>query len=58
MKFKYYITDTHNGCIKGTNNQDVAKDISYSCDYFVVNSETGEWLTEDGELQQIEDIES
>lgn len=54
-KFRYYITDTLDGVIKGTNDEDVARDLSQSEDYFVVDTETGNWLGSDG-VSPIEDM--
>lgn len=54
-KFRYYITDLFNGCIVGTNNTQDALDMSACEDYFVVDTETGMWLTSGGEeeVQQL-----
>lgn len=48
-KFKYYVTDTTEGMIIGTNSDKEAQDYAASSDYFVVDSTTGEWITDDGE---------
>ena len=48
MKFRYYIADPFSGNVKGTNDEQVAGDYSQSEDFWVVDSETGEWLTPDG----------
>lgn len=56
MAFRYYITDLMDGCIKGTNDEQTAKDFSQSEDYFVVDSERDEWLTSSGERAPIGDV--
>ena len=57
MKFRYYITDTNNGIVSGTDDPDLAHDFSLSDDYFVVDSDTGEWLHANGGLEDILDID-
>lgn len=54
-KFKYYVTDLFDGRVKGTNSDTVARDLADSSDFFVVNSETGSWLTEGGEDADIKE---
>ena len=44
MKFRYYVTDLMDGMIKGTNSRKVAQTYAESEEYFVVDSETGEWF--------------
>lgn len=48
MKFRYYITDSENGIVKGTDYESLAQKFAASYDYFVVDSETGEWLQPNG----------
>jgi len=43
-KFRFYIADISDGSIKGTNNEQDAKDLSASDNFYVVDSETGETL--------------
>lgn len=45
MKFKYYITNLFEGAVEGTNDDDKASAMAESEDFFVVDAETGEWLT-------------
>lgn len=54
--FSYYITDTMDGEIKGTNDESVAVDFSLSEDYFVVCVATNQWLRADGERVPVADI--
>lgn len=54
MKFRYYITDTLEGLIVGTNDSVYALAAASSEDYFVVDSETGEWLTSSGKALPVE----
>ena len=48
MPFRYYITDLNQGAIVGTNDSLVVENLSQSEDYFIVDSDTGEWVTPDG----------
>ena len=43
--YKYYITNSFNGSIEGTNSKEVAYEASMSCDYFVLEVETGKWIS-------------
>lgn len=45
MKFRYYITDTFQGEILGTNSNELAKTFAECEDYFVVDCETAKWMT-------------
>ena len=45
MKFRYYITNTFDGCIEGTNDTERAEELAACEEYFIVDTETGEWLT-------------
>jgi hypothetical protein len=56
MKFKYYVTDLCDGAVKGTNSVEYAESLAGSEDFFVVDSESGEWLQADGGRIGIEDI--
>lgn len=58
MKFRYYITDLFAGTVEGTNDSGLADNLSRSEDYFVVDSETGEWLGTDGTRRSVLDAES
>jgi hypothetical protein len=55
MKFRYMITDLHEGSVKGTNDEEKAIDLSQSEDYFVVDTKNCAWLSF-GELCDIEEI--
>ena len=55
MTFKYYIFDTNQGCVFGTNYQEIANDFSSSCDYFVINPSENKWITV-SEVEEIKDI--
>ena len=45
MKFRYIITDLFDGALKGTNDDQVAKDYSNCEDFFVYDSKEGSWLS-------------
>lgn len=49
-KFLYYITDTINGVIIGSNDIQIALDFSTSEDYFVLDARTGDWITTTGRV--------
>ena len=51
MKFRFYVTDLHQGLICGTDDAETARDFSASEDYFVVDTETGKWLTTDDDVE-------
>lgn len=48
MKFRFYITDLHEGLVFGSDSEEEAKQFSLSEDYFVVDSQEGKWLTSYG----------
>lgn len=48
MKFRYYITNTFNGCLEGTNSTKEAEELAQCEDFFVIDSQDGVWLTPDG----------
>lgn len=55
-KFRYYITNLHDGVIQGTDAEDVAIDLSLCEDFFVVDAEAGEWLSASGEAVAVREI--
>ena len=55
MKFRYYITDTFDGIVKGTNDQEKAMQYAACPDFFVVDTETGLQHIEDGDTNDIEE---
>jgi len=59
MKFRYYITDLYQGMLVGTNCTATAENCASCEDFFVVDSETGKWLTpsEPVEIQQCPEID-
>jgi hypothetical protein len=56
MKFRYYVTDSLDGVVKGTNDSEVARSYADSEDHFVVDSNTGVWLQTNGDIVGIEEI--
>lgn len=56
-KYRYYITDLFEGCVKGTNSDEMAAYYAQCEDYFVVDSETGEWVQLDGERSPVQPAE-
>ena len=57
MKFRYYITDTNNGIVSGTNDPDLARELSLSTDFFVVDTDSGQLLNANGNQFDIQDLE-
>ncbi len=57
-KFRYYIADTMDGCIKGTNDEAIAKSYAGVCEAFVVDIETNQWLMEDETSQDVPETKS
>jgi hypothetical protein len=55
-KYAYYIVDTMNGNVVGTDDASKARNLATSDDYFVIESETGRWLCEDGTPRNIKEI--
>ena len=55
MKFRYYITDTFNGAIKGTNDEKKASEFAACQEFFVLDTLTGIWITDEGP-QEIEEV--
>lgn len=45
MKFRYYITNLFDGKVQGTNDERVVDSVKDCEEYFVVDSETGKWIT-------------
>lgn len=56
MKFRYYITSLHEGNIEGTNELQVAEELAECEEYFVVDTNTGEWLHAEGKRVPVEEI--
>lgn len=55
MKFKFYITDTADGSVWGTNDESLAKDYAENEDNFVVNAEAGTWLMADDSGEYVQE---
>lgn len=53
MRFRFYVTDLFEGQIIGTDDPKVAADFAKSEEHFVVDTETGKWLTSDGKKRDI-----
>lgn len=56
MKFRYYITDLHQGLIVGTDDPETAREFAASEDYFVVDTSNGTWLLADGDDEDIPEV--
>lgn len=54
--FRYYITNTFDGKIQGTNNKDRAYQLSHCEEYFVLDAQLGVWVSY-GEEKFIGEIE-
>lgn len=55
MKYRYYITDLNAGAIVGTNDKDVADSYALSEDNYVVDAQSGTWISPCGE-QEIKEV--
>lgn len=55
MKYRYLVTDLYDGCVKGTNSEEVATSLANCEDFFVADAETSRWVTSEGceEVQEI-----
>jgi hypothetical protein len=58
MKFKYYIVDMFDGCVYGTDNEQIVKDYSYSQDAYVIYPDENRWVKAECSDDQIIDIEN
>lgn len=54
-KYRYYIVSVMNGEVKGSNDEEVAKQMCDSQDDFVIDTEKGVWVTEDMVEVEIEE---
>ena len=57
-KFRFYVTTMYDGCIKGTDNVNAAESLAESEDFFIVDTETGEWLLPGGARDAVGEIPS
>jgi len=48
VPYRYIITNTFEGRVEGTNDEQTARDLAESEDYFVVDAHRGRWLTPRG----------
>jgi hypothetical protein len=54
MKFRFYIADTFNGSIKGTDDIEKAVEFSECDEFYVLDAETGESIVS-GERREIKE---
>lgn len=54
MRFRFYIADTFNGSIKGTNDIEKAMEFSECGEFCVIDAETGESIVS-GERREIKE---
>ena len=57
-KFAYYVTNTFDGKIEGTDDRAVAQSFAEAEEFFVVEAATGTWLLPDGDTQDVEPIQT
>ena len=50
MKYRYYITDTMDGEIRGTDSETIARGAAKSEDNFVIEADTGLWIQPEDEM--------
>jgi hypothetical protein len=58
MKFRFYITNTFNGNVEGTNDQNKAEELAACEEYFIVDADSGEWLKAMGNRVPVEEPEA
>jgi hypothetical protein len=51
MKFRYYITDLFGNHVSSTNDFSIAMAYFASANYFVVDSDSGKWMSENEEIE-------
>lgn len=51
MKYRYYIVDLFDGCVKGTNDEKTARDFAIGDEWYVIDTETGKWITGDEDME-------
>ena len=56
-KFRFIITDTFDGVIKGTDDEKRAHEFAECEEFFVYDTQEGVWLSMDGERVEIQDAE-
>lgn len=56
MKFRYYITNLHEGLVQGTDDETIAANCATSEDFFVVDTETGIWLGANNDQTDIQEL--
>ena len=56
-KFRYYIINLFDGNIEGSDDEVAMMEASYCDEYFIVDTNTGEWLS-CGKLREIKEIPS
>lgn len=57
MSFRFYVTDTFDGAIYGTDDEEQASGLAESTDFFVVDAKANEWLLPGGNRQTVKNIE-
>lgn len=55
-KFRFIITDTLDGCLKGTNDEEAAQNLARSEDFFVYDSQEGVWIDSALEMQELKEV--
>ena len=56
MTFRYYITDTFDGTIRGTDDKVKALQMARCEEYYVVDTKNGHILLDNGDYQKIEEL--
>jgi hypothetical protein len=50
---RFYIVDTMDGMVRGTDDKTIADDFAASDDFFVIDSKEDRWLKTDGTAEKI-----
>lgn len=54
-KFKYYITDTGQGVVRGTNDEQIAEDLAESEECYVVDVTDNLWVQPEGISEEVKE---
>jgi hypothetical protein len=50
---RFYIVDTTDGTVRGTDDEKIAKEYAESEEFFVIDSKTDKWLMSGGSSQKL-----
>ena len=53
---RFYIVDTCEGRVRGTDSEKIAKEYAQSEDFFVIDSKTDKWLQSEASSEKIKSV--